>query len=82
MSEHSYVVLASTHKTQPEDIFRTIIKVESQARACVMDNSRPLPDDAKTVADVAGISKNAKKEQQSMTKLLVLMDRATGGVAA
>ena len=76
MNRPSYATLPSTHKVRIEDIFRKVDRVESQASACVHDNSRPLPEEVKSMPDMMVMHKSAKAEESKLLKLLVVMDRA------
>ena len=76
LNRPSYASLPASHKVRIEECFRKVDRVESQAAACVHDNSRPLPDEAKSMAEMMVLHKSAKAEESKILKLLVVMGRA------
>ena len=50
--------------------------METQAKACAEDNSKPLPDEAKSVADVSAKMKEAKKHMGLVARLLAVLDKS------
>lgn len=76
MNRPSYAHVPSAHKVRFEDIFRKVDRVESQASACVHDNSKPLPVEVKSMPEMMVLHKTAKSEETKLMKLLVVMDRA------
>ena len=76
MNRPSYATLPAPHKHRIEEFFRKADRVETQAATCVHDNSRPLPDEVKSMAEMMVLHKGAKAEEGKILKLLVVMDRA------
>ena len=76
MSRPNYVNIPPGHRAPLEECYREILKIETQAKACADDNSKPLPDDAKSVAEVSAKIKEAKKHIGLVTKVLAVLDRA------
>ena len=73
MAKPGYAMVPATHKTGLEQLFHKVGLVESQAKACSEDSKKPLPDDAKTLADILALGKQAKKETSNIEKLLKVM---------
>lgn len=79
MAKPGYAMIPVTHKAGLELLFHKIGVVESQAKACSEDpKSRQLPDDAKSVADIMALGKQAKKESTNIEKLLKVMSSMAG----
>ena len=76
MSRPNYVNIPPGHRAPLEACYRDIAKMETQAKACADDNSKPLPDDAKSVADVSAKMKEAKKHMGLVARLLAVLDKS------
>ena len=76
MHRPSYATLPATNKSRIEEFFRKADRVETQAVACVRDNSKPLPEEGQSMAEMMVLHKNAKAEESKILKILVVMDRA------
>ena len=76
MSRPNYVNIPPGHRAPLEACYRDFVRMETQAKACADDNSKPLPDDAKSVAEVSAKIKEAKKHIGLVTKVLAVLDRA------
>ena len=79
MNTPCYSSLPAPHKLRIEDHFRKLTQVESQAAACVHDNSKPLPDDVKSMSEMMHLQKAAKLEESKLMKLIVAMEKVLGG---
>ena len=76
MSRPNYVNIPPGHRAPLEACYRDFVKMETQAKACADDNSKPLPDDAKSVADVSAKMKEAKKHMGLVARLLAVLDKS------
>ena len=76
MSRPNYVNIPPGHRAPLEACYRDFVKMETQAKACADDNSKPLPDDAKSVADVSAKMTEAKKHMGLVTRLLAVLDKS------
>ena len=79
MATATYITMPPAAKQGMEDVFRQLVTVETQAKACRDDNTKPLPDGITSLADAMALIKKATKEKAGMDKLLALMEKATGG---
>ena len=58
---------------------RLLSEIEAGAKACVDDKSKPLPDICSTVSTAVDLCKKAKAEQGKMARLLMFLNKASGG---
>ena len=76
MSRPNYVSIPPGHRAPLEACYRDIVKMETQAKACAEDNSKPSPNEAKSVADVSAKMNEAKKHMGLVTRLLAVLDKS------